>query len=75
MGNVVKPLRPRTATRRDHETWDEEMKEVAAKLGYDSMHSKAPMPSMAVCALQYPDLKADSLEAKSSPSLRLDGSS
>ena len=42
VGNVLKPLKPRTSSRRDHETWDEELKELAARLGLEAMHSKSP---------------------------------
>ena len=62
--NVVKPLRPRTSTRRDHEQWEEEMKEIAARIGLDSMHSKTSMPTLAISALRYPDAKGAELEQK-----------
>ena len=61
---VQKPLKPRTSTRRDHELWNEELRDIAARHGLESMYSRTLMPSLAVCALQYPELKADELEAK-----------
>ena len=62
VGNVLKPLKPRTSSRRDHETWDEELKELAARLGLEAMHSMSPMPSMAVCALRSPKASQEQLE-------------
>ena len=64
MSSVQKVLRLRTSTRRDHELWNEELRDIAARHGLEAMFSRVQMPTMAAIALRFPELNAERLGEK-----------
>ena len=52
-GAVKRLLKPRYATRKDHEMWAEELREIADQTGLDRMYSATPCPTIAEIVLRF----------------------